>query len=158
MAPTHWLSPREEADWRALQFMHLRLDGALARELSESSVLSYPDYVVLVALTDQPDHRLRLSALAETLGWERSRLSHHVSRMRTRGHVDKVPCVEDRRGAIVVATPEGIRELRRAAPGHVAAVRRLFIDRLTTAQLSALGDAARAVLGGLDADADGAAD
>jgi hypothetical protein len=41
-------------------------------------------------------------------------------------------------------------EIEAAAPGHVAAVRRLFVDRLTISQLDALGDAAEAVLAGFD--------
>jgi hypothetical protein len=53
-----WLNEREERAWRSLQFMQMRLEGELARQLAESG-LSYPDYVVLVALTDRPDGRLR---------------------------------------------------------------------------------------------------
>ena len=40
-----------------------------------------------------------------------------------------------------------------AAPGHVAAVRRFFVDRLTPRQLEAIGDAAEAVLAGFDPEA-----
>ena len=54
MAQTEWLTEREERAWRALQFMQLRLEGALARQLAAESGLSYPDYLVLVALTDSP--------------------------------------------------------------------------------------------------------
>jgi hypothetical protein len=77
---TRWLTSREEGAWRALQFMQMRLEGALARQLASDSDLSYPDYLVLVALTDRPDGRMRLFELAEVLGWEKSRLSHHVAR------------------------------------------------------------------------------
>ena len=58
-----WLNEREERAWRALQFMQMRLEGELARQLAADSGLSYPDYVVLVALTDQPDGRMRLFEL-----------------------------------------------------------------------------------------------
>jgi DNA-binding MarR family transcriptional regulator len=67
-----------------------------------------------------------------------------------RGLVRKEACDTDRRGAYVVVTPRGRRELRAAAPGHVAAVRRLVIDRLSPEQLDALADAAAAVLAALD--------
>ena len=43
--------------------------------------LSLPDFDVLVQLTEADDGRLRVSELARALGWERSRLSHHVARM-----------------------------------------------------------------------------
>lgn len=145
-----WLDEREERAWRALQYLQLRLPAALAHQLATESNLSYPDYAVLVALTDRPDGRLRLFELARELGWEKSRLSHHVGRMVERGLVRKEACDTDRRGAFVVVTPRGRRELRAAAPGHVAAVRRLVVDRLTPEQLDALADAASVVLAALD--------
>ena len=145
-----WLDERELRAWRSLQLMQMRLDGELARQLAVDSGLSYPDYVVLVALTDRADGRMRLFELAEVLGWEKSRLSHHVGRMADRGLVTKEKCDADRRGAYVVITGEGRRVIEAAAPGHVAAVRRLFVDRLTPAQLDAIGDAAEIVLAALD--------
>jgi DNA-binding MarR family transcriptional regulator len=145
-----WLTEREGRAWRALQFMQMRLDGELARLLAADSALSYPDYVVLVALTDRPDGRLRMFELAAVLGWEKSRLSHHIARMANRGIVDKEPCDDDRRGAYVVVTTRGRRELEAAAPGHVAAVRRLFIDLLTDQQLDTIADVAETVLAALD--------
>ena len=150
MDDTRWLNEREERAWRSLQFMQMRLEGELARQLAADSGLSYPDYVVLVALTDRPDGRLRLFELAHVLGWEKSRLSHHVARMADRGLVAKEKCDADRRGAFVVITTRGRRDLEAAAPGHVSAVRRLFVDRLTPSQLDAIGEAANVVLATLD--------
>ena len=151
MDEIRWLSAREQRAWRALQSMNMRLDGELARQLARDSGLSYSDYVVLVALTDRPDRRMRLFELAECLDWEKSRLSHHLRRMAERGLIDKVTCDSDRRGAYVVATEHGLREIESAAPGHVAAVRRLFVDVLTPEQLDRIGEAADAVLARLDA-------
>jgi DNA-binding MarR family transcriptional regulator len=149
MCEVRWLDEREERAWRALQTMQLRLSGALARQLAADSGLSYQDYVVLVSLTDQPDGRLRLFELGQALGWEKSRLSHHVARMEERGLVKKEPCNTDRRGAFVAVTRKGRREIESAAPGHVALVRELFVDRLTPRQLDAVADVAEAILAGL---------
>lgn len=146
MAEQPWLDEREERAWRALQFMQMRLEGALARQLAADSGLSYPDYLVLIALTDSADGRLRLFELAEVLGWEKSRLSHHIARMASRDLVRKERCETDRRGAFVAVTATGRREIAAAAPGHVAAVRRLFVDRLSAAQLDVIAEAAEAVL------------
>jgi DNA-binding MarR family transcriptional regulator len=150
MRKVRWLTEREERAWRALQFMHMRLERELARQLAAESGLSYPDYLVLVALTDRPDGRMRLFELGDVLGWEKSRASHHVGRMVDRGLVKKQRCDSDRRGFYVVVTARGRREIEAAAPGHVATVRRLFVDRLTPEQLDAVDDAAVAVLGALD--------
>jgi DNA-binding MarR family transcriptional regulator len=150
MNEVRWLDERELRAWRTLQFMQMRLEGELARQLAADSGLSYPDYLVLVALTDRPDGRMRLFELAEALGWEKSRLSHQVARMAGRDLVAKEKCDSDRRGAFVVVTHDGRRVIEAAAPGHVDAVRRLFVDRLTPDQLDAIGDAAEVVLAGLD--------
>jgi DNA-binding MarR family transcriptional regulator len=150
MREVRWLNAREERAWRAVQFMQLRLEGELARQLAAESGLSYPDYLVLVALTDRPDGRMRMYELGSALGWEKSRVSHHVTRMTGRGLVRKEKCGTDRRGAFVAVTKRGRNEIAAAAPGHVALVRRLFIDRLNPAQLDALGDAAEAVLAAID--------
>src|SRR5689334_17639333 len=130
--------------------MQLRLEGELARQLAADSGLSYPDYLVLVALTDRPDGRMRLFELGDVLGWEKSRLSHQVGRMVGRGLVRKEKCDTDRRGAYVVVTRQGRRDIEAAAPGHVAAVRRLFVDRLTPSQIDAIGEAADIVLAAFD--------
>src|SRR5688572_12398941 len=107
MADVRWLTEREERAWRALQFMQMRLEGELARQLVRDSGLSYPDYLVLVALTDRPEGRMRLFELAEILGWEKSRVSHQVGRMVDRGLVKKERCEDDRRGAYVVVSTSG---------------------------------------------------
>jgi DNA-binding MarR family transcriptional regulator len=156
MGDVRWLDEREQRAWRSLQFMQMRLEGELARQLAAHSALSYPDYLVLVALTDKLDGRMRLFELAAELGWEKSRLSHQVARMNDRGLVTKEKCEADRRGAFVVVTERGRLEIAAAAPGHVDAVRRLFVDRLSPAQLDAVGDVAEVVLAALDASVDGA--
>ena len=131
--------------------MQGRLSSALARQLSAESDLSLQDYVVLVALTDTPDGRVRLFALADGLGWERSRLSHHVARMANRGLVRKERCPSDRRGAFVVVTDRGRQAIEVAAPGHVASVRRLFVDVLGPDELEAIATASERVLEALGA-------
>lgn len=150
MTDTRWLDEREERAWRGLQLMQLRLTGALARDLAATSHLSYPDYLVLVALTDQSRGRLRLFQLARVLGWEKSRLSHHINRMAERGLVAKLPCDEDRRGFHVEVSEAGLAAITTAAPRHVATVRRLFVDRLTDRQLDAVADVAETILAALD--------
>ena len=155
MTEVRWLNDQEERAWRALQFMQMRLEGELARQLAADSRLSYPDYLVLVALTDRDEGRTRLFELAGVLGWEKSRASHQVGRMVERGLVKKQKCDSDRRGFYVAVTARGRRELEAAAPGHVAAVRRLFVDRLTPEQLDVVADVAEAVLAAFDEPIDG---
>ena len=93
---------------------------------------------------------MRLFELSQELGWEKSRASHHVGRMVDRGLVSKERCDSDRRGFFVVLTAPGRRAIEAAAPGHVGAVRRLVIDRLSPEELDAVGHAAEVVLAALD--------
>lgn len=149
MEAARWLDDREAAAWRGLQRMQAQLTARLARELAGDSDLSYQDYVVLVALTDRPDGRCRAFELGSDLGWEKSRVSHHISRMVARGLVRRERCPSDQRGAFVVVTDHGRAAIEAAAPGHVAAVRRFVIDRLSPAQLDALAVVASTVLAAL---------
>lgn len=150
MDDVQWLDEREARAWRGLQALQLRLTATLSRELAADSDLSYPDYTVLVVLTDQPEGRLRAFELGHELGWEKSRVSHHVSRMVKRGLVRREKCPSDQRGAYVVVTDTGRKAIEAAAPGHVAAVRRHFVDLLTAEQLDTLAAITDTVLAELD--------
>lgn len=154
---TRWLTDDEQAAWRGLQRMQAQLSGALGRALAEDAGLSLADYAVLVELSDAPDGRLRPFELGRALGWEKSRLSHHLARMVGRGLVGRERCPSDQRGLLLALTPEGRTVLERAAPGHVAAVRRAFVDRLTPEQLATVAEVARTVVDGLSDVCEGAA-
>jgi DNA-binding MarR family transcriptional regulator len=145
-----WLDEHEARAWRGLQLMQMQLTARLARQLVAESGLSYPDYLVLVALTDRRSGRMRAFELGRTLGWEQSRVSHHVSRMAGRGLVTRERCDTDLRGAEVVLSADGRRAIEAAAPGHVAAVRQLFVDRLSRAELATIAAVAERVLAVLD--------
>ncbi len=146
MSEVRWLDEREERAWRSLQLMQMRLNAQLARDLAKHSELSYQDYMVLVALTAQPEGRMRLFELGHQLGWEKSRLSHQVTRMVERGLVEKLKCPSDLRGAVVGVVARGRAEIGAAAPGHLEAVRRLFIDLLAAEQLEAIAEVCERVL------------
>jgi len=141
-----WLSDTEQESWKTFQLMQMQLNAALNRQLARDSGISLADYSVLVALTEERDGRMRAYELGGALGWEKSRLSHHVTRMANRGLVDRDGCPSDRRGAYVVVTEKGREAIRAAAPGHVDAVRARFVDLLTAEQLEAMGTIAGVVL------------
>jgi DNA-binding MarR family transcriptional regulator len=140
-----WLTDEERVAWRNFTLMQLQLFALLGSELTTDG-LSYQDYVVLADLSDRPDFQARLNELGTQLGWEKSRISHQVSRMEARGLVVKVKCPTDQRGWNVKMTSAGHAAIVAAAPAHVAAVRRHFIDLLTPAQLRTLNTVAINVL------------
>src|SRR5947207_12392564 len=71
-----------------------------------------------------------ITVLAAQIGWERSRVSHHVRRMSARGLVTCGLSATDRRVTEVTLTARGWQAQEEAAPGHVDLVRRLFFDGL----------------------------
>ena len=133
-----WLSAQEEQLWRAWTQLNAELSATLQREMQNDAKLSLSDYEVLVHLTDSPEGRVRVSDLARLLQWERSRVSHHLTRMERRGLVERRECAEDGRGAFIAVTKAGRTANEQAAPGHVAAVRRLVFDALDEDDVSCL--------------------
>lgn len=150
MGEPRWLDATERDAWKHLSLMQLQLTARLGHELAADG-LSYQDYLVLATLSDRPEGRMRVVELGRELGWEKSRASHHISRMAERGLVGKERCPTDQRGAFVVLTAEGERVIGAAAPAHVDAVRRHFIDLLTPEQVAVVDSIARTVLDGLSA-------
>jgi DNA-binding MarR family transcriptional regulator len=146
MAEPRWLDEREARAWRGYTRMHRRLDRALGQLLIRDSGLSSSDYELLAPLSEAPDERLRARDLACIVGWEKSRLSHHLTRMQRRGLVQRRECPTDARGAFITLTTEGRRAIEGAAPQHVEAVRERFIDLLTQGEMDTLAAIADRVL------------
>ncbi|ALO99833.1 MarR-family transcriptional regulator [Streptomyces hygroscopicus subsp. limoneus] len=138
--PPRWLTATEEQAWRGLLRALERLITHTERPLRSQFRLSAADYSVLAELTRVPDGRLRVLELARELGWEKSRLSHHLARMTRRGLVDREVCASDRRGVYVRVTPTGHEAIATAAPRHVEDVRSLFLDHLTPGQIALLAE------------------
>jgi len=138
--PTAWLDADDLATWLSWLRLSTELPAALNRELQAGSDLTLQDYDVLVQLSEVPGCRLRISALARAVHWERSRLSHHVKRMEARGLVVREACDDDGRGNFVALTPAGRSALDEASPGHARTVRDLFFGSLDAAEKRELGE------------------
>jgi DNA-binding MarR family transcriptional regulator len=140
------LPTRGELDvWREFVETTEALRSVLAARLHRDTGLSPGDYAVLLELTEAPDYRMRSSTLAEQVGWERSRLSHHLGRMERRRLIRREECAADSRGAEVVLEAAGAEAFFAATVPHLRAVRELFVDALTPEQLTAAGEIAAAL-------------
>lgn len=131
--------------WREFIETAEALRAELTSRLQSETSLSPGDYAVLLALSEAPERRMRSSELAAGIGWERSRLSHHLGRMERRGLICRQDCPSDNRGAEVVLAAAGAEAFRAATVPHLRAVRELFVDALTPEQLAAAGDLAAAL-------------
>ena len=153
----NWLNAQEACAWRTFVDAHYRLEFHLARRLQESG-LSGADYEVLALLSDHDGDRMPSHELRNALGWEKSRLSHQLRRMQKDGLISREPNPADARSTLVCLLPGGRAAVEKAAPGHVADVRRNFIDLLTPAELDMLATLNERILQHLATNYDSPAD
>ena len=141
VSPFAHLDDEEGAFWYSYMKVLLRVRYEMNHQLRVASGISVSDYDVLVALTSEEGGRMRVSDLAVRIGWERSRLSHHVKRMRERGLVTSDRSVDDLRATDVTLTTQGREVLAEAAPAHVAFLRTSFLDALSRREMTQLHEA-----------------
>jgi DNA-binding MarR family transcriptional regulator len=140
-----WLDGDQQRAWLAYIRVQLRLAYEMNRQLLADSGMSLPDYDVLTALSVAGEGRMQVTVLAAQIGWERSRVSHHVRRMAARGLVTCGLSAADRRVTEVTLTAQGRQALAAAAPGHVDLVRRLFFGGLPPGLAGPLSEALESV-------------
>lgn len=146
---TRWLEPDQQRAWRALVIGTTLLMDQLDEELRSDFGLSLPEYEILVRLSECEGRQLRMAVLADALRHSRSRVTHTVTRMEKAGLVLRNNCVEDGRGVLCGMTEAGWELLQRAAPVHVAGVRRHLVDLASESDFAALGRVMDAVTDGL---------
>jgi DNA-binding MarR family transcriptional regulator len=150
VSETEWLNDAEQETWRRYRWMHRELTRRLNRQLIQEAGVSEPEYTILASLSEAPNQKLRVYELRNRLDWEKTRLTHQLTRMTERGLVKRLPSPGEPRGANIALTRAGRELIEAAAPAHVAQVRRLFFDALTPAQLKALDSIADNILTRLD--------
>jgi DNA-binding MarR family transcriptional regulator len=136
--------------WRALIDMRRTLDLTIDRQLQRDADISGSEFGVLINLFEAEEKQLRVGDLGIALGWEKSRVSHQVSRMERRGMVERRKCDSDARGTWVGLTPDGSRAVLHAMRDHSATLRRHFFDVLAPEELALLRSASERVLGTID--------
>ncbi|QTX06220.1 MarR family transcriptional regulator [Agromyces archimandritae] len=142
-----WLREDEERAWRAFRRMMIAVQSGTVRDLGETG-LSAPDYEVLSTLVERRETTSTLHAQATKMGWSRSRLSRHASRMEERGLIRRAPDPDDGRGCLLILTGLGRDALREATPVHLTSVRSRFADRLDERDLEDLIRIAEKLAGG----------
>jgi DNA-binding MarR family transcriptional regulator len=133
-----WLTDTEQASWANLVRLIMLLPGALDRQLRDGAGIPHAYFGILARLSAEPSRAMRMTELARHADTTTSRLSHAVSTLEQRGWIERLPCASDKRGQIARLTDAGMALLEAAAPGHVAEVRRLVFDHLTTEDVDQL--------------------
>ncbi|MGY1807011.1 MarR family winged helix-turn-helix transcriptional regulator [Blastococcus sp. SYSU D00669] len=135
---TRWLTPAEMAAWLPLVRLVTLLPQRLDRQLREDAGIGHVYYQILAVLSEAPGQQLRMSELAGLTATSPSRLSHAVTALEDRGWVVRCPSEQDGRGQVTRLTPAGRDAVEEFAPGHVAEVRRLVVDRLAPEEVDQL--------------------
>jgi DNA-binding MarR family transcriptional regulator len=120
--------------WRSFTAMRRQLDHALGAQLQQEA----------------PGRQLRGRELADQLGWEKSRVSHQVTRMERRGLLTRSGCDSDGRGVWIGLTPDGSRAVLGSIREHATTIRKFFFDVLSDDELTALESASHRVLDAID--------
>lgn len=124
--------------WVGMLRVQRAVVNALDAELQAKHHLSLSSFEVLLHLSRQPERRMRLTALAESVVLTQSGISRLIDRLEQAGLVRREPFPSDARGAYAVLTEEGLTHLHAAEVTHLAVVRAHFLDHLTEAERTTL--------------------
>lgn len=130
------ISPQELDAWRGFRRMAEIVSGRIAQDITRATGLSGSDFGVLMQLDEAEDGRRRQRDLQAFLEWDKTRLSHQLTRMASRGLIER----ESGEGNVVniCMTQEGRQQLAAARPIHIESVRKHFIDHLAQDDLANL--------------------
>lgn len=134
------LSTADLALWRSFRRIADQVNAAIERELLAATNISSADHGILTRLAETKTKALRQQELATSMRWDRTRLSHHLTRMERRGLVERTDLEGGGRGVKITAQGEQARKA--ADPVHAAVVSRCFTSKLTASQRQAMASLA----------------
>jgi len=107
------LSKVHNLAWRKFLIAHVVLLEQIERDLAQAELPPLSWYDVLFALSEAPEHKLRLHELAQAILLSRSNLTRLVDRLEVAGLIQREQCPSDRRGAFAIITDKGFQMLDR---------------------------------------------
>jgi DNA-binding MarR family transcriptional regulator len=132
-------SDDELAAWHGMLTVYSRIMRDLDRDLLLYHQLSVREFDVLITLANAPDHRLRLSDLAQRVMLTPSGLTRLVERLERAHLVERQADASDARSFRAALTDLGAQRLDEARTTHNAVIRIRFTDRLSVEELRELG-------------------
>ncbi|MFD9665057.1 FCD domain-containing protein [Rhodococcus sp. NPDC059968] len=138
--------------WRAMLYAHDRLMKTLAEELQRVENLEMAWYEVLLHIAEAHG-ALTQRELQDRMLMGQSGLSRVLAKMEDAQLVQRGALESDRRNRSVQLTKRGRERLRRAAPVHIAGIKRWFGDQLTPGEAAAIESGLTKVLRGLTPEA-----
>jgi DNA-binding MarR family transcriptional regulator len=145
-----WLTGPQQRNWRSFLGGVTVLMDRLERELRSAHGLSLPEYEILVRLSEAPRRTMRMAELADHVALSRSRATHTVARLESKGVVRRESCDEDGRGVQAVLTDPGLDLLQIAARTHVRGVQEHFVSQTSAIEFDTLGEVMDRVIDNLE--------
>ena len=131
--------------WRGFRFMVEETSLGVSRALASSIGMSGGEFGILTSLLETPSHQMRQQQLADAMRWDRTRLSHQLTRMERRSWIQRKK--GDGGATLVLLAEEGKKAQHLAAPVLGQIVKDRFLSRLTQAQLATLEEIRKALAG-----------
>ncbi|GAA2703263.1 MarR family winged helix-turn-helix transcriptional regulator [Actinoplanes palleronii] len=131
------LTPDELLLWQSLGRLVHALPRALEDDMSRTGV-TMTEFAVLLILSQAPEHRMRMSALAASAGLTPSRITRVVDDLTRHDLVRKERHSKDSRGNDAILTTAGLQMMRQTQPTHLSSARRRVVDQITPTLLPSL--------------------
>ena len=139
MGQSDMLEPQEWDLWDRWMRAQRLLAQEIDRRLQGEFGISKPEFSVLMTLLRAPGREMRVADVAESLGWDKSRVSHQLTRMERRGLVVSSESGASGRRTGIGLTAQGLQVVESAISGHARNVRQCFFDLLAPEQAAAIG-------------------
>jgi DNA-binding MarR family transcriptional regulator len=139
MGQSDTLEPQEWDLWDRWMRAQRLLAQEIDRRLQNEFGISKPEFSVLMTLLRAPGREMRVADVAESLGWDKSRVSHQLTRMERRGLVVSSENGASGRRTGIGLTAQGLQVVESAIRGHARNVRQCFFDLLSPEQAAAIG-------------------
>ncbi|MFD8518762.1 MarR family winged helix-turn-helix transcriptional regulator [Streptomyces capillispiralis] len=123
------LTPDELLLWQSLGRLVHALPRALEEDMARAGV-TMTEFAALLLLSEAPDMRMRMSALADASGLTPSRITRVIDGLTRHGLVRKERHGQDGRGNEAVLTDAGLHAMRSAQPAHLASARARVLDHI----------------------------
>jgi DNA-binding MarR family transcriptional regulator len=115
--------------WQSLGRLVHSLPRTLEQDMARTGV-TMTEFAVLLLLSEAPDRRMRMSALATASGVTPPRITRIIEGLSRHDLVRKERHGLDARGSEAVLTDAGLRAMHAAQPAHLASARRRVLDHI----------------------------
>lgn len=136
----------EQKSWDNYLAAAIHVYAVLNGQLVEAHSLSLSDLKLLQVLGDSNTGSARMGDLAVAMHCAPARVTRKISRLESKGFVQRGVSPDDRRGVTATITDSGLVAVDRAMATYAREVRRVFLSRMSQAQVTAMEGRCRRII------------